>query len=215
MIKGYIFDMDGTLIDSMSMICGMDRHIFEKLGLEFTEEAEHVMKYIPLGESAKYIKSSFDTPYTENEITRVLMDTMTEGYLTVERKKGVLEYLRFCEKSGVKMAIATATEPAIATAVASRLGIFDYMETLVACSDVGVPKTRPDVFLECASRLGLPVSECAVFEDGLPGLRSSRDAGFTTVGVWDATASAEDERFMREISDVYIKDFNELKDTLI
>jgi beta-phosphoglucomutase-like phosphatase (HAD superfamily) len=124
MIKGYIFDMDGTLIDSMERICRMDREILQKLGLVPTEEALEDMKYIPLGESAGYIKSHFDVSLTEAEVMGILVDTVIEIYRTVEMKAGAIDYLEFCKSQGIKMCIATATEPEIATDVARDKGFF-------------------------------------------------------------------------------------------
>ncbi|MBR5447533.1 MAG: HAD family phosphatase [Clostridia bacterium] len=215
MIKGYIFDMDGTLIDSMAMICRMDREIFRRLDLVPTEEALEDMRYIPLGESSGYIKSHFDIPLTEAEVMRILMDTMIEGYRTVEMKAGAIDYLEFCKSQGIKMCIATATEPEIATDVAKNMGFLGYMENVTACSEVGCGKTRPDVFIEAARRMGLEPHECVVFEDGIPGATSAGKAGFKVVGVFDPTAGEADSKKMKSITDRYIVSFEDVKDQLI
>ena len=215
MLKGYIFDMDGTLADSMKMIMEMDAGIFGKFGLPFSEEATELMKYIPLGESAKLIKRLFDIPHTEEEVTRIMYDTMREGYGTVVPKEGALEYLRFAKESGIKLCIATATEPEIALEVSERLGFMEYMDFLVACSDVGASKEKPDVFLEAARRWGLDPSEVAVFEDGLPGATSAGKAGFTVVGVYDKPSAGDNEKPLRDVSDVYIRSFKDIENKLI
>lgn len=215
MIKGYIFDMDGTLIDSMEMICRMDREIFRRLGLVPTEEVLEDMRYIPLGESSGYIKSHFDIPLTEAEVMRILMDTMIEGYRTVEMKAGAIEYLEFCKSQGIKMCIATATEPEIATDVARNMGFLKYMENVTACSEVGSGKTKPDVFLEAARRMGLEADECVVFEDGIPGATSAGNAGFKVVGVFDPTAGEADTEKMKSITDRYIVSFDDVKGELV
>lgn len=215
MIKGYIFDMDGTLIDSMERICRMDREILQKLGLVHTEEALEDMKYIPLGESAGYIKSHFDVSLTEAEVMGILVDTVIEIYRTVEMKAGAIDYLEFCKSQGIKMCIATATEPEIATDVARDKGFLKYMENVTACSEVGFGKTRPDVFLEAARRMGLEPHECVVFEDGIPGAVSARDAGFKVVGVFDPTAGEDDTEKMKSIGDRYIVSFEDIKNEII
>ncbi|MBQ8523786.1 MAG: HAD family phosphatase [Clostridia bacterium] len=207
--------MDGTLVDSMKMIMEMDRGIFGKFGLPFSKEATELMKYIPLGESAKLIKRMFDIPHTEDEVTRIMYDTMREGYNTVVTKPGALEYLRFAKESGIKLCIATATEPEIALEVSERLGIMEYMDFLVACSEVGESKEKPDVFLEAARRWGFEPSEVAVFEDGLPGARSSRGAGFTVVGVYDEPSAGGNEQPLRDVSHVYIRSFADIENKLI
>lgn len=215
MKKGYIFDMDGTLIDSMEMLCRMDCEILRRLGLIPTEEAIEAMKYIPLGATADYIKSHFETPLTVEEIMRILTDTVIEGYRTVDMKAGALDYLDLCRRCGIKMCIATATEPDIAKDVAEGMGFLEYMENVTACSEVDADKTKPDVFLEAARRMGLTPGECVVFEDGIPGAVSARTAGFTVVGVFDPTAGDADTERMRSIADRYIVSFEDVKNELI
>ena len=215
MLKGYIFDMDGTLVDSMGMIMKMDEGIFKKFGLPFSEEAAELMKYIPLAESAGLMKRMFDNPHTEQEVTRIMYDTMRDGYLGVGMKKGALRYLRFAKESGIRLCIATATEPEIALEVSRRLGIMEYMDFLVACSEVGAAKDKPDVFLEAVRRWGFDASEAAVFEDGLPGATSAREAGFTVVGVYDEPSAGDNEEPLRRVSHVYIRSFEDIENKLI
>ena len=215
MNKGYIFDMDGTLIDSMGMIMRMDRGMFDKFGLPFSEEAAETMKYIPLPESAAFMKRIFDIPYTVDEVFRIMCDTMRGGYRTIGTKPGVIEYLKFAKKSGIKLCIATATETDIALEVAERLGLMKYMDFLIACSEVGAPKDKPDVFLEAARRMGLSPSESVVFEDGLPGATSAKNAGFTVVGVYDEPSAGDNEEPLKRISHRYIKSFLDIENELI
>jgi len=207
--------MDGTLVDSMKMIMEMDAGIFGKFSLPFSEEATELMKYIPLDESARLIKRMFDIPHTIEEVTAIMYATMREGYLTVGTKEGAADYLRFAKDAGVKLCIATATEPEIAIEVAERLGLMEYMDFLIACSDVGASKEKPDVFLEAARRWGFDPSEVAVFEDGLPGATSAGKAGFTVVGVYDEPSAGNNEKPLRDVSHVYIRSFKDIENTLI
>ncbi len=215
MIKGYIFDMDGVLIDSMPMVMVIDRDIFDVLGVPYDEEARQLMRYVPIEVSAKILAERYDIGLTEDEVKEKLYGMLREGYRTVDYKPGVPEYLDHLKKSGVRLCIATATEPEIALEVVQRLGMDKKLEFLVACTDVGATKEKPDVFIEAARRMGLTPEECAVFEDGLPGATSSKGAGFTVVGVHDSTATDEDTENMKAISDRYIESFNEIKDTLL
>ena len=215
MIKGYIFDMDGTLIDSMGMICKIDESILDKLGVGRDESLLDAMRYIPLGESAQYVKDHCDVKYSAEEILDIMIRTMIEGYKNVPVKDSVTDYLAFCREKGIKMAIATATEPDIARDVAGKLGLLGFMECTVSCTDVGKSKEHPDVFLECARKLGLNPEECSVFEDGIPGAVTSIKAGFTVVGVYDATAGADGELRLKEISDKYIYSFKDIESRLI
>ncbi len=216
MLKGYIFDMDGTLVDSMGMIMKMDEDIFEKFSLPFSERAARAMKYIPLSDSAALIKSLFDLPQSESEIERIMYDAMREGYDTIEPKEYALDFVKRAHEAGIRLCIATATEPEIALEVSERLGFMKYMDFLVSCSEVGASKERPDVFLEAARRFDIEPCELAVFEDGLPGATSAREAHFKVVGVYDdPSSSPEGAEALRSVSDIYINSFAELKDKLI
>ena len=113
------------------------------------------------------------------------------------------------------MCIATATEPDIAKDVAEGMGFLEYMENVTACSEVGADKTKPDVFLEAARRMGLEPHQCVVFEDGIPGAISAGKAGFKVVGVFDPTAGEADTEKMKSITDRYIVSFDDIKDELV
>lgn len=208
--------MDGTLIDSMGMIMELDRWILNDLGLPFNAETAALMRYLPLKDSAKLLCEKFDLPYSIDEIEKRMYDSMRRGYLNVEKKVGVDEYLDFCRIQGIKLAIATATEPEIAFEVAERLGLSDKVDLFISCSEVGASKDKPDVFVEAARRMGLTPDRCVVFEDGLPGIRSAASAGFKTVGVRDASSTEEDAKQMMEESDIYIYfSFKEVAGTVV
>ena len=212
MTKGFIFDMDGTLIDSMGIICELDKLILHELGLDGRDDLLEAMRYLPLGDSAAYVVEHSDVPYTAEELAEIMIRNTIEGYKNVEVKEGVFDFLDDCRSAGIRMAIATATEPDIAAEVAGRLGLLSYMETLVSCTDVGKTKEHPDVFLKAAENMWLSPEECAVFEDGLPGATSAKKALFTVVGVYDKS-SAGDEDAMRNVCDRYVTSFCELGDT--
>ena len=210
MAKNYIFDMDGTLVDSMEMFENINCTLFENLGLPFTPEASDILKYIPVSDSSVYIAEHYDTPYTSSEIEHILLETIREGYRTVGLKKGVAEYIAACRAAGVRMCIATGTLASSALEVAERLGLMDDMEFLVSCSDVGKSKDHPDVFLLAAERLGAAPSSCVVFEDGFPGASSAVSVGFRAVGVYDSTATPEETEGLHRICERYIGSFDEL-----
>ena len=201
--------MDGTLIDSMGIICSLDKQILGELGLSHRSDLLDAMRYLPLGDSAAYVVEHSDVKYTKEELCRIMIDNTVKGYEAVKVKEGVFDFLDACREAGIRMAIATATEPDIAAEVAGRLGLLSYMETLVSCTDVGKTKEHPDVFLKAAENMWLECSECVVFEDGLPGAASAKRAGFTVVGVYDES-SAGDESAMRELCDRYVTSFSEL-----
>lgn len=211
----YIFDMDGTLIDSMDMFENINRTLFENLGLPFTPEASDILKYIPVSDSSVYIAEHYNTPYSSREIEQILLETIRNGYRSVKLKEGVSEYIGVCRDAGVKMCIATGTLASSALEVAERLGLMNDMEFLVSCSDVGKSKDCPDVFLLASERFGVEPSRCVVFEDGLPGATSAVSAGFRAVGVYDSTATPEETEGLKKVCERYIMSFSELGGEII
>lgn len=211
----YIFDMDGTLIDSMDMFENINRTLFENLGLPFTPEASDILKYIPVSDSSVYIAEHYNTPYSSREIEQILLETIRNGYRSVKLKEGVSEYIGVCRDAGVKMCIATGTLASSALEVAERLGLMNDMEFLVSCSDVGKSKDSPDVFLLASERFGVEPSRCVVFEDGLPGATSAVSAGFRAVGVYDSAATPEETEGLKKVCERYIMSFSEFGGEII
>lgn len=210
MDASYVFDMDGTLIDSMGMYASVDRKFFKTLGLPYTEEASEALRYIPVSDAAEYIAQKYQCDLSEGEIEKVLFETVRDGYRNVGFKPGALEFIRTAFERGIRMCIATGTHTELALEVAQRLNIMRYMEFLTSCSEVGKTKDYPDVFLLAAERLGVHPSSCIVFEDGIPGARSAKRAGFRVIGVYDETASSADTEELKLIGEKYITSFAEL-----
>ena len=107
------------------------------------------------------------------------------------------------------MCVATATRISSAKIVLERLGLLSYFEFVLSCDDVGAGKSHPDVYLKAAEKLGLPVSECVVFEDALVGIRTAKKAGFTVVAIRDPNASWEAEE-VRGLCDRYLTRYEDL-----
>lgn len=211
MHKGYIFDMDGTLVDSMPYLEMADEKLFEPLGIPYTKEASDHMRYTPVSESAAWMNRKYGLSITAEELIGRINDALWEMYSQVGPRPGALEFLEKAEKAGIKMCIATATPPDMASAVCTRLGITDKVDFLLSCDELGVTKSVPDVFVSCAERMGLSPSDIAVFEDGVPGIISSKKAGFFAVGMDESTMNDTDRRAIKENCDIFVPSFEGLE----
>ena len=205
-----IFDMDGTLVDSMPW--------WQRVGVEFlasrgvtnpSAELLERIKPMTLLESSVLFMQEFNIPGSPEEIAAEINSMMAEHYRRdVKLKPGAAEYLRALKEKGVRMCVASATVEPLVTACLNRLGVLDCFEFLISCADVGAGKDRPDVFLAAADRFGAAPEDVASYEDAIFAARTAVDAGFYTVGVYDATAHAAWEQ-LQALTREHITDWNE------
>lgn len=205
-----IFDMDGTLVDSMIF--------WERLAAEFL--ASKGVKNIPgdilekiapmtMTQSAALFASEFSLPGTAESIAAEMNEMMDEHYRRdIPLKEGVREYLEALHRKGTAMCVASATAEGLMEACLSRLGVRAYFRFLLSCESVGAGKNKPDIYYEAAGRLGSAPAETAVYEDALYAAETAKAAGFYLVGVYDQSAGAQWKK-IEELSDECIRTFKE------
>ncbi|MGN0993730.1 MAG: HAD family hydrolase [Butyricicoccus sp.] len=190
--KFAIFDMDGTLIDSMGY--------WQRLGIEYltgkgvtgdlTDVLERI-KPMTMTESAALFSAEFGLAGTPAELAAEMNGIMETHYRAdILLKPGVAAYLAALRADGVRLCVASATAPDLVAACLERLGVLDHFEFLLSCEEVGAGKDKPDVYLAAADRLGAQPGEAAVYEDALYAARTAKEAGFYTVGVYDPSGEA-------------------------
>ncbi len=208
--KGAIFDLDGTLLDSMHIWHDVDVEFFRRRGLPLDSGYVDVIKNMHLPAAAVYTKEKYGLPESAEEIVDEWLGLCAEAYLSdVDLKAGVFDYLKKLYESGVKMAFATASEKIVCEETLKNHGIFDFFTSSAYVSEINVGKTEPDIYLLASERIGVVPEECIVFEDIIEGIRSAKKGGFITCGVFDKS-SAKDENEIRQIAYYYIKSFEEL-----
>ena len=208
-IRGAIFDLDGTLFDSMGVWMEVDRNFLNKRKIAMPEDYHDEIKSRNFPEAAKYTKARFSLTDTEEEIMREWMEMTALSYANdVVLKPHARDYLVSLRKRGIKLAVATSSKRRLYQPVFDRYGLSDFFETVVTTEETS-PKHLPHVYNEAAKRLGLPPQACAVYEDILVGIKSAKAAGFYAVAVSDH-ASAAEEAALRAVADEYILSFKEL-----
>lgn len=208
--KGAIFDLDGTLLDSMHIWHDVDVEFFRRRNLPLTRDYIDVIKNMHLPAAAVYTKEKYNIKESTEEIVKEWLDLCAEAYLTnVDLKSGVYDYLEFLHDNGVKMAFATASEKVVCEQTLKNHGIFDFFTDFAYVSEINVGKTKPDIYILAAKRIGVEPQECIVFEDIIEGIRSAKKGGFITCGVYDKS-SAKDKEEIEKIADYYINSFKEL-----
>lgn len=208
--KGAIFDLDGTLLDSMHIWHDVDVEFFRRRNLPLDNGYVDVIKNMHLPAAAVYTKEKYNLKESAEQIVDEWLKLCAEAYLSnVNLKSGVFDYLKMLYDSGIKMAFATASEKVVCENTLKNHGIFDFFTSFAYVSEINIGKTEPDIYLLASERIGVKPSECIVFEDIIEGIRSAKKANFITCGVYDKS-SAKDEEEIRDIADYYIKSFDEL-----
>ena len=205
-----IFDLDGTLIDSMGMWEQLDADFLARRGLAVPEGYTEAVSSMNFPEAAAYTVRRLGLPESPEEIVREWNSMVAEEYAHgIGLKPHAREYLEFLRDRGIRLGVATALPPELYGPVLKNNGVFPLFAAFADVSEVARGKGFPDVYLLAAERLGVPPCRCAVFEDVLPGVRGAKAAGMTVFGVRDRS-SARDEAAIRETADGFLRDFAEL-----
>ncbi|MBR6755356.1 MAG: HAD family phosphatase [Peptococcaceae bacterium] len=205
-MKGLIFDLDGTLLDSMPAWQEQLDLLFIRHGMTPPPDLLDRTKTLGLETATALLLEEFGIDEVPADVYQGFQAAMNEAYCnTIPLKPGVLEFLQ--EMSGkVPMAVATATSHQLVDQVFARHNLGQYFHSVTTVADVGVGKHEPTVFLAAAKKMGLEAKDCVVFEDSLEAVRSANRAGFFTVAIAEATNKNEQAALQAE-ADKYIQDF--------
>lgn len=201
----YLFDLDGTLLDSLGMWSGLDGVFLAKRGLSAGPDYTAAVSAMSFEGAAAYTVGRFGLAETPEQLVREWESLAETAYReSIPLKPGAEGFLRRAKASGGKLAVATALPPRLYGPVLTRNGVFGLFDAFASVGEVKRGKGFPDVYLLAAERLGVQPARCAVFEDVLPGIRGAKAAGMTAVGFYDA-ASAPDEARIRAEADMYLE----------
>lgn len=202
-----IFDLDGTLLDSMDVWENIDIAFLKKRGLPVPSDYVTEICARSFIEAAEYTISLFHLPEGVDAIIQEWNEMAAYEYAhNVTLSPFALEYLRQLRRAGVKLAVATGLPQKLYEPCLKKNGIYDLFDVLCSTDDMARGKEYPDIFLHCADRLGVVPEQCLVFEDVLPAVRSAKRAGMTAYGVYDKYSRHNMEE-IKKIADGYLFDF--------
>ncbi|PWJ10743.1 haloacid dehalogenase superfamily, subfamily IA, variant 3 with third motif having DD or ED [Ruminococcus flavefaciens] len=206
LIKGVIFDLDGTLLDSMTVWSSIDREFLIENGIsDPPPEVSDVVKKMTVDESSQYFIDRFGLHCTKEYVIKRIEDMVRQRYEEqIPLKPHAEEVLDFLDSRNVPYGIATATYKGLAEAALKRCGVYDRFRFLLTDREYPAGKNYPDIFLGGAQRLGAQPDETLVIEDSLHCIETAKSAGFTVCGVYDSVAEADSGR-IKELSDFYVK----------
>jgi len=195
--KAVIFDLDGTLIDSVRVWLEADRAFAEENGRKYDPSLSERMKGMYFESACEFLIGALRLDITAREAGERIHELVSDAYINkVSPKPFAGEYISYLRKLGKPMCVATSNSRPLAEACLERLGMHAEMEFIITSDEVGCGKESGLIYLKAASMLGTKPSETAVFEDSPHGLKSASSEGFYTVGVisgdglWEA-ADAE------------------------
>lgn len=209
-IKGAIFDLDGTLLDSMSVWRNMAADYLKSQNVAPKDDLFDVVRAMSLADTTVYFREEYGILKTDEQISAEINANVEYFYNNVAANKDfVIEYLELLKQKGVKMCIATATDYHLVEPAVKRNGLDKYFDKIFTCSEVGYGKNTPEIFLKALDYLGTPIENTYVFEDSLFAIKTAKEAGFPIVGVYDIHSEYQIDE-VKAMSDVFINGFDEL-----
>ena len=217
-IKGAIFDMDGTLVDSL-MLWDI---IWSKFGSQFckdgifapSEADDKAVRTMTLKDAMYYIHNQYNIGKSGDELLEMVNEIITNFYSKeVMLKEGVAEFLEYLDKNGVKMCIASATAIQLIKIALKHCNIENYFTDILSCADIGKGKDKPDIYLKALETLGTSADETCIFEDSHIAICTADTIGIKTVGIYDKYNYGQDE--IKKIATVYIGEGDSLKNLMV
>ena len=209
-IKAVIFDVDGTLIDSMWIWKQVDIEFLGKRGIPLPERLQIEIEGMSYSETAIYFKSRFNLPESLEEIKEEWR-LMAEDYYKrhIKLKSGAKEFIKQLYNKGLILGIATSNSRELVDCMLENHGIRKYFSNIRTSCEVNKGKPHPDVYLKVAEDMGIDPCRCLVFEDTLSGVMAAKSAGMKVFAMADEL-SLESKDKLIGMSEGYIHSFNEV-----
>lgn len=206
MIGGAIFDVDGTLLDSSAVWDDAGAKYLLSIGVTAEEGLGRKLFEMSLDEGAAYMKETYYLQQSREEILAGVLQVMEDFYYhEAPLKEGAADFVRSLAERGIPMVIASSSKKEHIEAAMVRLGIRHHFRHIFTCSEVGIGKHHPKIFLEAAEFLGSTPEDICVIEDGFYAMKTAKAAGFRVLGVYDEASSADWEE-IRKTADFAVKD---------
>ena len=208
-MKHYLFDFDGTLVDSMPTYISVMLRILDEHGISYGDDIIRIITPLGYVNTAKYYVS-LGVPLTEEQIVERMNAYAADEYAhRVMAKERVIETLRTLKARGDDLNILTASPHLMLDPCLKRLGIYDLFTNVWSCNDFGTSKSDPAIYHMAAKKMGVAPSDVIFLDDNLNADKTAKAAGLCVIGVFDES-SRDDEGNIRAVADGYICNFDEL-----
>lgn len=209
-IEAAIFDMDGTLVDSMWIWNEIDKEYLGSHGIKVPPTLCTDIAHMNFHDVALYFKTTFNLPYEQSEIENHWNELAYEAYSKkIKLKPGAKTFLKALKENNIKIALATSNNKLLLEACLKANGVYDYFDSITLTSEVSRGKDFPDVYLLSANKVGAKPENCVVFEDLLTAIKGAKQAGMKVIGVYDEF-SKDQHSDIKALADEFILDYNNL-----
>ncbi len=208
--KGYIFDLDGTLTDTMVFYETYSANLVRSFGKEPRPQIRDDVRLMTSEEVCEYVVEEYGIPHTPEELLKKTYELLEEYYGKEGKlKDGVKEFLEYAIKCGKKLCIASATAGRFIELVLKSNGVYDKFEFYLSCPDLGMYKDKPDIYVKAAQMMGLTKDEVLIFEDAHHAVLTAKSGGLKVAAVYDEYAE-KFEDVIKDNSDIYVNSMKEL-----
>lgn len=204
---GIIFDLDGTLLDSMGIWETLPNLYLEKKGLKAKSGLHEIVNSMSIQQAIGYIKDTYRIKDSEERMFLEIQDMISDFYqLEAQEKKGVTSFLQQMVQANITMCIATACERCLVEAVVKRLGWQEYFTGILTCSELKTSKDSPTIYYEGLKLLKTTKENTVVFEDAYHAMLTAGNAGFRVIGVYDDSNQGKTAQ-IQEVTEKYLGSF--------
>ena len=209
-VGAVIFDLDGSLVDSMWVWQKIDVEYLSRFGIEPPADLHHLIGGRSFHETAVYFKELFQIPDDVEQIKADWNQMAWDKYSSeVPLKNGAEEFITLCTQKQIKLGIATSNSRELVENVIAAHELQEHFDCIMTSHEITKGKPAPDIYLAAAEALCVEPERCLVFEDIVPGIQAGKAAGMSVCAVYDEASVSQDEE-KRKRADYYIHDFKEL-----
>lgn len=211
MIKAYLFDFDGTLVDSMPTYVNSMLRILDENGIEYGEDIIKIITPLGLMGTANYYKQLGVKGEVEDIIMKMKEYMYYEYLNNIPAKDNVISVLKTLKEKGAKLNVLTASPHVTLDPCLKRLGLFDLFHNVWSCDDFATTKADPEIYVKAAEKIGEKVQDVLFLDDNYNADKTAKKAGMQVCGVYDDSSKDYIEE-MKTVGDYYIYNFKELLD---
>ena len=210
--KYYLFDFDGTLVDSMPTFCSCMLRILDENHISYPPDITKTITPLGLSGTAEYFISNLGLQMDKEQLMSLMTEYMRDAYFhTIPTKSNVERVLKELKSRGASLNILTASPHITLDACVKRLGMWELFDNIWSCDDFATTKANPDIYRQVAQRLGTTVENVLFLDDNINADQTAKAAGMQVCGVFDPSSEDMVEQ-MKAVNDYYIFDFKELLD---